>query len=213
MTFNIRLKEFIHNNYDSIKSFSDQIKIDQTQLSKYIKGIHTPSYDILVKLFDAGLNINWLISGTGSMFADNDVGNKLRMEYEASNLQYRNRLIEGRLLKWINDKYKSLEKFTKKFNLDFDRINSEMNNNSSPSPQFIVSLHKAGCDFDWVLSGQVHHSSVDPDGNIYSAINNDNANKQVEPENSHSKIINQEIYSYIRKAIKDEFNTIKRESE
>jgi len=67
-----RLKQFAFDKYGSITGLSEVTGIVQPQLSSYTSGKKKPSVDILLKLLNAGCNINWLISGMGNMSYSSD---------------------------------------------------------------------------------------------------------------------------------------------
>ena len=54
------------------KAFGDLLGIPLTTVSKYETGTNKPSSDILSKLSELNININWLLTGNGSMFLEQD---------------------------------------------------------------------------------------------------------------------------------------------
>lgn len=77
MTFGERIRIFAKKCYGSQKNFAEHINFDYSYLNRIALGKNTPGADILQKFYEAGMSINWLLSGKGSMFADNSVGKQL----------------------------------------------------------------------------------------------------------------------------------------
>ncbi len=69
---NKRLKELRKTLNLQQGEFAKNIGILQQQLSKYERGENKPSADFLAKLIEkTNVNINWLLTGNGNMFAQN----------------------------------------------------------------------------------------------------------------------------------------------
>ncbi|MCB0713804.1 MAG: helix-turn-helix transcriptional regulator [Ignavibacteriae bacterium] len=67
MTIGGRLKIFAKKRYGSTRSLAEACDINETQLSRYVNNINEPSFAVLMKLKEAGLSIDWLMSGNGTM--------------------------------------------------------------------------------------------------------------------------------------------------
>jgi len=71
--FNERLKEVRMNLGLKQVQLSRVLKVDQSKLSQYEKGICEPSNNFLNLLYENyQINLHWLITGSGSMFIYND---------------------------------------------------------------------------------------------------------------------------------------------
>ena len=73
MDFKERFKYFVENNFCS----------NNSQISRYLNGSNFPSTDMLAKFYSAGMSIDWLLSGNGTMFVDNPEGRKLRFKFSS----------------------------------------------------------------------------------------------------------------------------------
>lgn len=69
MTFGERLKFFAKERYGGVGNFAKACGINATQMSKYISGVNEPMRSVLEKFGEAGLSLDWLISGVGRMDA------------------------------------------------------------------------------------------------------------------------------------------------
>ena len=69
-----RLKQVMDAKGFNLKTFSEQADIPYRTLQNYILTNREPSAESLVKLHSRlGINLNWLMSGKGEMFA-NEIG-------------------------------------------------------------------------------------------------------------------------------------------
>ena len=87
-----RIAEFAKLFYGSQKKFAIAIGISPQHLHAYVKKkSRKPGYEILEKFHQSGMSINWLISGTGKMTADNSIGkileNGLKEHLEGGNVK------------------------------------------------------------------------------------------------------------------------------
>ena len=88
MSIGKRLKEYITERRLKQEEFSALCRISKQTISNIVKEKHPPSGDVLVKIATAygDLNLNWLITGKGSMFnsiSDLDNSSKTQL-YAAS---------------------------------------------------------------------------------------------------------------------------------
>lgn len=79
MTFGERLKHWIRRHYSSQKKFANIIGVSRQTLTNYITGISFPKEEFLKNLSDLGCSVNYLLTGTGDIYADNEAGKKLRI--------------------------------------------------------------------------------------------------------------------------------------
>jgi hypothetical protein len=76
-----RLKEFAEISYGSLSELSRHLKKTNNFFSSYISNPKKYfGWRVLKKLYEAGLNIDWLISGYGSMFSNSKIGLQLQKE-------------------------------------------------------------------------------------------------------------------------------------
>lgn len=76
--FGERLREFITKNYVSINTYSRIINVEPANISRYVNGHFAPSQRILKRINDTGCSIDWLMTGKGTMYANNDNGELLK---------------------------------------------------------------------------------------------------------------------------------------
>lgn len=69
MTFGERLKYFAKERYGGVGNFAKACGIHSAQMSKYISGVNEPMRPVLEKFSEAGLSLDWLVSGIGQMDA------------------------------------------------------------------------------------------------------------------------------------------------
>lgn len=76
-----RLKEFAEISYGSLSELARQLKKSNNFFSSYISNPKKYfGWRVLKKLYEAGLNIDWLISGYGLMFSNSKIGLLLQKE-------------------------------------------------------------------------------------------------------------------------------------
>ncbi len=80
MTTGKRIRLFGETVYASIKDFATDLQMAPSNLQKYMNSEREPGMGILVRMLEMGCNINWLLSGKGRMFADNETGRALEKE-------------------------------------------------------------------------------------------------------------------------------------
>jgi hypothetical protein len=61
--------------------FTGAIEMAPTAIYKYLNGQRQPGADLLIRMARLGINIHWLITGEGSMFAPNKAGALLDEKY------------------------------------------------------------------------------------------------------------------------------------
>jgi len=111
------------------KEIAKILNTSESQLSRNLNGPFAPGYEILCKIVKLGVSINWLITGNGSIFADDEYGDKALTDF-ISYLQIRRKVKLNinatfkNVIKDINYIFGSKENFyiylTKK-NIDFDK--------------------------------------------------------------------------------------------
>jgi len=79
MQISDRIKLFAKNCFGNLKAFCEELGISQSHLSHFLQG-RMPSFEMLQKFKEAGMSIDWLIDGTGDMFANNEKGILLKSE-------------------------------------------------------------------------------------------------------------------------------------
>jgi DNA-binding CsgD family transcriptional regulator len=77
-TLGERARRFGDVSFGSVEEFARALKIAPSNLQKYLNGERNPGLAMLQRLHELGCNINSLISGEGSIFADNAAGRMLR---------------------------------------------------------------------------------------------------------------------------------------
>jgi len=60
------------------QDFAEALGIAPPNLSRYLNGDSLPNKTVLLLIAQQGCNIHWLLTGEGSMFADNAAGRELQ---------------------------------------------------------------------------------------------------------------------------------------
>lgn len=85
-TIGKRLKIIIESKHLSQGKFGELLNTPRQLISNYVNDLSKPSYELLTKLaLDMNVNLNWLIAGTGEMFAQTPneaLKEELRKEFE-----------------------------------------------------------------------------------------------------------------------------------
>jgi hypothetical protein len=160
-----RLLIFIRTNYNTQKSFAELLKIQESNLSRYIKKNTCPNIKMLNKFFNAGLSLDWLITGTGTMFADNTVGISLLLKL-LFNENYIFSEFITRLESWILDNFESIDNFCEFNSIDKFYLTDIFIKNEIPGSNFVNLIENAGCNYKWVYSGTGSKYNTSPAGKI-----------------------------------------------
>ena len=86
MTVGERIKKFAKMCYGNQGQFCKEANINYSMFSFYATNQRNPGLSILQKFKEAGMSIDWLLTGEGSMFAENTKGKILKAKFE--NLVY-----------------------------------------------------------------------------------------------------------------------------
>ncbi|MGA2296577.1 MAG: helix-turn-helix transcriptional regulator [FCB group bacterium] len=207
-----RLKIFIENNYKTQKEFAEKANIDITALNRYLSGKVSPGVDVLNKFNIAGVSIDWLINGTGSMYAKNPKG------YELSNHTEIQEIIDTstpykRIIKWINENYGSLNNFALLMDINLEDLKNTLYENVVPDLSFITILNRSGCNTDWILTCEGSMYANNPIGEILKSkqyvtmLNQGELLNEVNQEMDNAKLeFFEDLINKLRLAIRAEFN-------
>jgi transcriptional regulator with XRE-family HTH domain len=80
-TLGDRIKAFAKARYGTQKALAEALGMPESQLSGYVKGVKAPASDVMERFRQAGMSIDWLLSGEGEMDAappPNPIGIDLR---------------------------------------------------------------------------------------------------------------------------------------
>ena len=160
-----RLTLFITKNFNSKKEFAEFSGIDNNYLSRYVYERFMPSAEILIKLQDSGLSIDWLLKGVGIMYAKNPVGLKLSEKFVKINQSTEEKPF-NRVKKWILDNYGSLRNFVIINNLIYEDIYLILFEEAFSDLNFINILYKSGCNPDWIITGTGSQYTKNPMGEL-----------------------------------------------
>lgn len=147
-----RLKIFIDICYPNQVNFADYCKINSNLITRYITHRNVPHVDTLQVFFEAGVSIDWLLSGSGSMFANNKTGNHLRQKYLQGDFSAMDTNI-SRVQQWIEINYTSLQNFSLTMDYDYIALSQFFENRQILDLKFSNLLIKAGCNLNWILTG------------------------------------------------------------
>jgi transcriptional regulator with XRE-family HTH domain len=76
-TIESRMRDFGTLACGSLKEFAEALQMKPPALQSYLSGRSKPGYPIMQRLHLLGCNLNWLISGNGSMTNDTQEGKAL----------------------------------------------------------------------------------------------------------------------------------------
>ena len=86
-TIGTRLKLIIDVKFKTQGQFANALELPRQIISNYVNDLAKPNYDFLYKIYKIlNVNLNWLISGEGSMFnqtPNEALKEELRKEFEA----------------------------------------------------------------------------------------------------------------------------------
>jgi hypothetical protein len=109
-----RLREFIRVCFkDSIPEFAKAVGIKYQQMERYCTDNPDrqtmPGGEILTKFAQAGLNIHWLLTGEGTMFAANEAGIRLHRTMTGKDLPKMADVLEADVRENIKKKLTELQ--------------------------------------------------------------------------------------------------------
>ncbi|MBI5326443.1 MAG: helix-turn-helix transcriptional regulator [Ignavibacteriae bacterium] len=162
MTLGARINLFIHCCNQSQHNFANYIAINRGYLNRIINDKISPGVEILSKFVAAGLSVDWLIEGKGSMFADNKTGNELKLKIINEGLGSNS--LGSRLLSWICREHDNPESFCNKFSIDYDRYFRMIFDSAIPDMEFINTIKSAGCNITWLYTGKGPQNLMHPNG-------------------------------------------------
>jgi transcriptional regulator with XRE-family HTH domain len=92
-----KLKEFVKNNYPTLKDFAEKMGKGKTFFTRYFNGTSTLGGELLSELrekSDYKLDLNWLLTGKGEPFLNTDIGVKEKIErpYDVDIISLRNEI-------------------------------------------------------------------------------------------------------------------------
>ena len=152
MTLGTRLKKFIDIVYKNTSEFSDILESSRSSIARYITDSNHPDAKQLAKMNELGMNINWLLNGSGSMFDDNPNGRRLKKIHTNYENKFESSVSE-RIKYWIEVNFKSINAFAVCTHLPVDKIKEFLESVDVGDPIVIEMLERSGCNTDWALSG------------------------------------------------------------
>jgi len=212
-----RIEKFTRECYHTQTYFAECIGITISSLNRYIKGKYTPKFDMLLKFFDAGMSIDWLLNGSGSMYANNEKGREFKKKYKSTENNYSNTPF-GRAKQWIMENYGTLKEFAILINMNYDELNDIFNSTLIPDPSFLDLMSRAGCSINWLATGEGSEYENNPLGMLLKlkekGFDLKSTENEITDENLYKNMKNDpriDFIKLIRLAIKAEF--IERERE
>ncbi|MCX6145732.1 MAG: helix-turn-helix transcriptional regulator [Candidatus Kapabacteria bacterium] len=67
-SFAENLSDLIHNRKETQSAFAKITGYDRQNINYYCKGRYFPKEDFFLKLYDLGINLNWLFTGEGEIY-------------------------------------------------------------------------------------------------------------------------------------------------
>ena len=205
-----RLKEFILKCYETQKDFAKIVDSKSTVISRYILGHAIPRGEQLFKFRkNAGLSIDWLFEGEGTMFAKNRIGLVLQKKFEQESVKDPDKPFD-RIKIWVEENYGSIQTLAVTLNLNYEDIHNILYNDYVMDPDFLKALEKAGCNIDWLSTGTGSRFAQNPIGLILKV---NNSKENIEDTNdfntSGEYTSKEELLRMIREAVRAEIRNIK----
>ncbi len=77
-----RIQKILKEEGMTAARFADEIGIQASSVSHFLSGRNKPSTDILARILDRfrGLNAEWLVTGRGNMYKDQDKNERISLE-------------------------------------------------------------------------------------------------------------------------------------
>ena len=160
-----RLMVFITHGYSSQSFFSELLGIPESTLSRYIHNCSQPAYNMMNKLFELGLSIDWFLGGKGNMYAHNENGERLLNQSLTKDKQIYNEIVM-RLSTWILDNFESIEVFSIFSSIDKVKLESILTKGEFPDLNLFELFSSSGCNFRWAYTGIGSKYNNSPAGKI-----------------------------------------------
>lgn len=82
MTFETKLRSWIESNFPKLNNFSSLMGIQQSTLSRYLKGEQKPGYEFLDKIRKLGCDLNWLLDDDKSLLKEPFIKYEAKEDYK-----------------------------------------------------------------------------------------------------------------------------------
>ncbi|MCK5740895.1 MAG: helix-turn-helix transcriptional regulator, partial [Chlorobi bacterium] len=115
-----RLRIIADTMFKTNSALADNLHVSAGVMSKYINGKINPGFGFIKKMYELGFSTSWILNGHGSMFAQNDQGQKLARKYGGESFIPPQKQM---LLKLIEEDYGTVLKMCETHSYDFQRIN------------------------------------------------------------------------------------------
>ncbi len=163
MTIGNRIKKYISEAYKTQTNFAQSTGVRVAVINRYVNDKALPGADVLIKFKKAGMSIDWLLDGSGTMYANNAVGQQLRKKIE-NEIEPEPDTPFDRIKVWIRENYSSLENFSLIMNTDHNELFDILYKNSIPGTEFINMMTRAGCNMSWISNGTGEQYADNPAG-------------------------------------------------
>lgn len=149
MTIGQRLKVFIDKLYGTQRSFAAEVGLSAPALNRYISGQVSPQIDVLIKFQKKGLSIDWLLTGTGTMYLDifyDEAPEDTTEDLQLTDSPHK------RIKNWIIENYGTVDNFCKELKINKRVLDSFLLDAEIPDLKIIDILKNAGCDLNLLKS-------------------------------------------------------------
>ncbi|MCO5250952.1 MAG: hypothetical protein M9949_05975 [Candidatus Kapabacteria bacterium] len=85
-----RLLNFIEANYTDFNTYAVKSGIPLSDLKSWFDGVTEPTLQDLVKIYNTGCSLDWLLSGENGMYAFNNAGIVIYQTSQMSNVTSKN---------------------------------------------------------------------------------------------------------------------------
>lgn len=101
MSIGKRLREFGESKYGSMKDFAIALNMPAPSLQSYLSGKREPGTPIIIRLYNLGCDINWLISGKDSNYPESindDLVSQIRLlQNKIINYEHKIKVLEEKV--------------------------------------------------------------------------------------------------------------------
>ncbi len=135
-----------------VKKFSNEWGMAAPGLYNYFKGKTKPGADVLNRLYHLGFGLDWLVTGNGMMFANNEAGRRMRLKYIQKNRIESGEDVHTRLRYFAEANFESIEDFAGMLGKTAEDIQPYFESRK-PGTGMLEDLAELGCNLNWLLLG------------------------------------------------------------
>ncbi len=147
-----------------VNKLADEWGMAAPGLYNYFKGRTKPGTEVLQRLYQMGIGLEWLITGNGLIFANNDAGRRLRNNYaKEEKIELPKDDVHSRLRYFASTNFESTEEFGKQLGKTESEIKPFFESRK-PTISMLEDLASLGCNTNWLLQGAGFDINPHPGG-------------------------------------------------